>query len=522
MSDASDRPSLDRVAGLLLVAAIFLFAVCGLVYELIAGTLSSYLLGDSVTQFSIVIGLFLAAMGVGSFLSRYFHRDLLGWFVRIELAAGLIGGFTSLAGFATFAYTDFYVPVLLALVGVVGVLVGLEIPLMVRILRGLHSLPVTLANVLSADYLGALVAAVLFPFALLPWLGLVRSGLVIGLVNVFVAGLLLWRFGPVMPRRTGGLKAAVIACALVLAVGIAASGRLLPYLENRLYQDEVIFAADTPHQRLVLTRWHGDVRLYLNGHLQFSSIDEYRYHEALVHPAMALAERRARVLVLGGGDGLAVREVAKYPEVERIDLVDLDPVVTDLFRTRSMLTTLNGDALNDPRVRIHNTDAMRFLESGAELYDVILMDLPDPSGPAIGKLYSRAFFGLAGRRLAAGGVLASQCTSPFRARRAYWCILHTAAAARFGPEGADRLHVRGYHTFIPTFGTWGFMVAARRPLDAEGLALADVPTRYLTADLLAGLFVFPPDMAEVETPISRLDDPVICRLYRQGYHKHLQ
>jgi spermidine synthase len=409
LSDPTAEPRLNRTAGIVLVVAIFLLAICGLVYELIAGTLSSYLLGDSVTQFSLVIGIFLTAMGVGSYFSQHIRGNLLTWLVGVELAVGVIGGSTALIGFATFSYTDIYEPVLLVLISAVGVLVGLEIPLVIRILRDLSALRVTLANVLSADYLGALAASVLFPFALLPEFGLVRAGLVIGLANVAVAGLILWRIGPRQPPWRRRLAVSVALAAILLGGAAVASGRLVAHFENRIYQDEIIFAETTAHQRMVLTRWREDVRLYLNGHLQFSSVDEYRYHEALVHPAMIAADRRANVLILGGGDGLAARQVLAYPEVERIEIVDIDARVTGLFRSHRLLTALNDNALNDPRVRVHNTDAFRFLQESDALYDVILIDLPDPSAPELGKLYSTAFYGLAGRRLAgrryAGGAM---------------------------------------------------------------------------------------------------------------------
>jgi spermidine synthase len=520
LSDPTAEPRLNRTAGIVLVVAIFLLAICGLVYELIAGTLSSYLLGDSVTQFSLVIGIFLTAMGVGSYFSQHIRGNLLTWLVGVELAVGVIGGSTALIGFATFSYTDIYEPVLLVLISAVGVLVGLEIPLVIRILRDLSALRVTLANVLSADYLGALAASVLFPFALLPEFGLVRAGLVIGLANVAVAGLILWRIGPRQPPWRRRLAVSVALAAILLGGAAVASGRLVAHFENRIYQDEIIFAETTAHQRMVLTRWREDVRLYLNGHLQFSSVDEYRYHEALVHPAMIAADRRANVLILGGGDGLAARQVLAYPEVERIEIVDIDARVTGLFRSHRLLTALNGNALNDPRVRVHNTDAFRFLQESDALYDVILIDLPDPSAPELGKLYSTAFYGLAGRRLAAGGMLAAQCTSPFRARSAYWCIVHTLRAARWGPQDDQRFVARPYHTLVPTFGTWGFVLAGRAVPQPATLAVT-APTRYLTTELLPTLFVFPPDMAEVPTPINRLDDPVVSRLYRAGYHQYL-
>jgi len=312
-----------------------------------------------------------------------------------------------------------------------------------------------------------------------------------------------------------------VAAGLLLIGGAIASGALVSYLEERLYQDEIVFAKNTPYQRLIVTRWHEDVRLFLNGHLQFSSVDEYRYHETLVHPAMGLAARRGRVLILGGGDGLAAREVLKYPEIERVDVVDIDPEVTGLFSANPLLIALNKGSLRDPRVHVHNVDAMSYLRSTTRMYDVVLMDLPDPSDASLGKLYSRTFFSLVGRRLADGGLMSSQCTSPFRSRKAFWCIVETVRASYCGPAPDARFRAQPYHTVVPTFGTWGFVVAGREAPDLAKLKI-EVPTRYLTTELAGSLAVFPPDMGQLEAPVSTLDNPVVCRLYRQGYHKYME
>jgi spermidine synthase len=534
----------DRRAVTVLVC-VFVIALCGLVYELIAGTLASYLLGDSVTQFSLTIGIFLTAMGVGSWLSRYVGKRLAVALVIAEILVGIIGGLTALAGFVSFAYTGFAPVVLAGCVFAVGALVGLEIPLVLRILEERRSLRVTVANVFTVDYVGALAASLLFPFLLLPWLGLVRAGFVAGLTNVIVAGLLLRALRDQVGPARRGLASLVLVSTLFLTAGAVASGRLVSWVENQIYQDEIIYAVDTPYQRLVVTRWRDDVRLFLDGHLQFSSVDEYRYHETLAHPALSLADRRDRVLILGGGDGLLAREILRYPEVTRVDLVDLDPEVTRLFRENPTLAALNEGAHSDDRVRIHSADALRYLEDTDEIYDVILMDLPDPNRDSLAKLYSRAFFRLALRRLAAGGIVATQATSPYRARHAFWCIANTMDATSLGPEeeqdtrsagdtrdsddsrdtsgrGAPRrLHAYPYHTVLPTFGTWGFVVASDRPRDVKDLQL-EVPMRYLSKEILDGLFRFPTDMARVETELNELSTPVLGDYYRRGYHRYLE
>jgi spermidine synthase len=480
MTDPVPRGA-PRGAGPLLLVSIFVIAVCGLVYELLAGALSS----NSVTQFSLVIGLFLTAMGIGSFISRYVRRELLRVFIIVEIAVGGVGGTATLVLFFAFAALETYLPLLVLLSLLIGTLVGLEIPLLVRIMRGQLSLRTAIGNVLSVDYLGALAASLLFPLVLLPHLGLVRTGFLFG---------------------------------LLLAAGLASAGRTTSWLEDLIYDDDVVYAKTTAFQRVVLTRWRNDLRLFIDGNIQFSSIDEFRYHEALVHPAMGLVGTPRQVLVLGGGDGLAAREVLKYRGVERVTVVDLDPEMTRIFSTVAPLVDLNRGALRDRRVRIRNEDAQKFLERDDAHYQVVIVDLPDPNSESVGKLYTRSFYRLLAKRLAPGGVMVTQATSPFYATDAFWCIVATIEAADLS-RGGPRFQTRPYHAPVPSFGDWGFVLASLRPMATERIGLS-VPTRFLTPAVLQGLFTFPRDVARRPAPVNRLDNQVLLRLYEQGYQRY--
>lgn len=504
-----------RGAAVVLLLAMAVAAVCGLVYELLAGALSSYLLGSSVTEFSLVVGVFLSAMGLGSWLSQHVHRSLVAAFVAVELLVGVVGGVIGLVGFAAFALTGAYRAVLFGMVVATGTLIGLEVPLVIRILQHRAQLRVSVANVLSADYLGALAGSLLFPFVLVPEAGLVRAGLLAGLANVGVGWVTLWLLRGAVGRSLRALVVGASVATALLGGLIVFAGPLSAALEQELYQDEVILTRDTPYQKMVLTRWRDDIRLYLDGNLQFSSVDEYRYHEALVHPALSLVPGARRVAILGGGDGLAAREVLRWPTVEQVVIVDLDPAVTDLFRSRRVLTELNGGSLADPRVRVVNQDAMTWLADGGDAWDVIVADLPDPNTLAVGKLYSRQFYRLAFKRLSRQGVLVTQATSPFETREAFWCIVHTLAATELR-EG--RVHVAPYSTHVPSFGEWGFVLASARRIDPATLEIA-VETRYLTDEEARGMFVFSKDTAEVETPVNDLDDQPLVRLYEKGYER---
>lgn len=491
----------------LLLFSVFVIAVCGLVYELLAGTLSSYLLGDSVTHFSLVIGVFLSSMGLGAWLSKFVTQDLLRAFVAVEIWVGLVGGFSALILSAAFSFTE-YMPVLFGLGGLIGALIGFEIPLLIRILTEEGVLRVTVSDVLAADYVGALAASILFPTLLVPRLGMMRTSFLFGLLNVAVAFVALATFKIPRPRP---LKALGVLSLLLLGAGLLSSEWTSRQLEALRYEDDVIYSRQTKYQKIVLTRWRDDVRLFLDGNLQFCSIDEHRYHESLVHPAMTLA-RPERVLVLGGGDGMVLREALKHGTLKEAVLVDLDPGMTQLFASNPMLRRLNSDSLLDPRVRIVNQDAMVYLQEDKGFYDAIFMDLPDPNSLSLGKLYTTAFFKLASRRLRPKGILATQASSPFYSREAFWCVVSTMKEAM---PGAD---VKPYHASVPSFGEWGFVLASKTPLPTDKMKFS-IPLRFLNPETAQAMFTFPADLGPLPVPVNRLDDQALVRLYEKGWKR---
>lgn len=493
---------------ILLFVSVTLIAACGLIYELVAGTLASYLLGDSVFQFSTVIGSYLFAMGVGSYLSRFVTRGLVAQFISIELMVGVVGGFSSAALFLAFAYTQGFQLILYAIVIVIGILVGLEIPLLMRILKNRLEFRELVAHVLTFDYLGALAASLLFPIFLVPKLGMVRSALLFGIVN---AGVALWSTY-LFRDQLGGRRLLRLACIVVLVAlgaGMAGAARITQVADNNLYADEVIFARDTRYQRIVLTKWKDDVRLFLSSHLQFSSRDEYRYHEALVHPGLASLPGARRVLVLGGGDGLAVREILKYPDVESITLVDLDPEMTRLFSTHPYLVTINQHSLTNPRVHVINADAFVWLDQSSESYDFIVVDFPDPTNYSLGKLYTTAFYRLMAKHLSARGLAVVQSTSPLFARQSYWCIVETLKQAG--------LKTYPYHLYVPSFGEWGFALAGLNQYEPPERLPEHL--RYLSVALVPQLFQFANDMLPVDAEPNRLNDQVLVRYYEQDWRE---
>ena len=507
---AAARPAAPTFEAFLLLFTVFIVGLCTIIYELLIGTTSSYLLGDSVKQFSLTIGLTMSAMGIGTLLSRAITRNLIQWFILNEIVLGLVGGLSVPILFQAYSWTDIYYPIMVSLIMGIGILIGLEIPLLARIMEKHYTLRANISNVLSVDYFGALVATILFPFLLLPFLGIYKSALITGLINLLIGVFNLWWFRSYLGlEKFRWLRASIAGAAVVLCGLLFWSQNLIQAWENSVYEDRVVFSKQSAYQKIVVTKNKRDLRLYLDGHLQFSTIDEYRYHEALVHVPLGLAAIKEKVLVLGGGDGLAVREILKYPEVRSVTVVDLDPEVTRLALRHPMLVKANRGSLKDKRVRIIHMDAFKFLEEFSALFDVILADLPDPKTSGLSRLYSKEFFGLVNKRLAKQGVFVTQSTSPYFAKKAFWSIKETISAAGFA-------FVSPYHAYVPSFGDWGFVMGSKIRRRLDDLALR-VPTRYLDRNNIRELFSFSKDLMIEGIKISSLNEPNVLSYYLEGW-----
>ncbi len=500
----------------LLFLNVIIIATCGLIYELIAGTLSSYVLGDSVTQFSFIIGIYLFAMGVGSYLSRFIDKNIAEKFIDIELAVAVIGGFSAPLLFLTFAYVSYFGIILYSVVFIIGTLVGLEIPLLMRILKDELDFKELVSKVLALDYIGALVAALMFPIFLVPRLGLNRTSLLFGILNAGVALWATWLLEPLIPnRKLTMLRVKGFVVLALLAIAFIKAESLTTLAEDGLFPDQIVYAKSSPYQRIVVTRGKTGHSLFLNGNLQFNSFDEYRYHEALVHPAFAAFQGEPkRVLVLGGGDGLAVREILKYKSVGSVQLVDLDPMMTGLSKALPALAELNKNALDDPRVSVTNGDAFVWLDSiQTEPFDIAIIDFPDPNNFALGKLYSTRFYNLLKQKLKPDSAVVIQCTSPLIARRSFWSIIKTLEST-----GYD---VKPYQTTVPSFGVWGYALAKLQPFEKPSKLPHGVDLKFLNETSFASMFEFPADMTKPDEDIevNRLDNQALVRYYETEWRR---
>ncbi len=490
---------------------VLIIATCGLIYELLAGTLASYVLGDSITQFSFIIGMYLSALGVGAWLSGFIENNLAKRFIEIEIAVAILGGTSAPLLFLSFAKLSYFYIILYAIVFLIGTLVGLELPLLMRILKDNLDFKDLVSRVLTIDYIGALVASLLFPIFLVPRLGLVRTSLLFGLLN---AGVGLWGTWTLQPLIKQGIlelriKAGIVI--LLLLTGLFAANKITSLTEDNMFADEIIYSRTTQYQRIIITKNRAGFQLFLNGNLQFSSADEYRYHESLVHPAVTLFGQPKKILVLGGGDGLALRELLKYPSVESVTLVDLDPEMTRLSDRFPLLAKLNQNAFSNPKVKVINQDAMIWLEDQTNKFDIAIVDFPDPNTFTLGKLYTTRFYRLLKKSLTENGTVAIQCTSPLFARTSYWCIIKTIEAAGFS--------VRPYQTAVPAFGMWGFALARVKEFDIPKEAPKDIKLKFLNDSTMAALFSFSADMSAVPVEVNRLDNQVLVHYYESEWRR---
>ncbi|WP_422389322.1 polyamine aminopropyltransferase [Actinomadura luteofluorescens] len=485
---------------------MFACAACGLVYELALVALGSYLVGNSVTQASIVLSVMVFAMGVGSLAAKPLQGRAVVAFAVVEGALALIGGVSVLVLYAAFAWLDLYVPALVVVAFAVGALIGAEIPLLMTLLQRIRKQDAgsAVADLFAADYVGALIGGLAFPFLLLPAFGHIKGALLVGVVNA-VAGMavVMWLFRREVGRAARiGLALGMVAVLAVLGGTYALADGFEVSARQALYDAPIAVAKRTKYQEIVITRQAGlgpsDLRLFLNGDLQFSSVDEYRYHESLVHPLMS--GPHGRVLILGGGDGLALREVLRYRDVQSATLVELDPEMIHLARTYGPLESLNRRSFEDPRSQVVNADAFSWLRGLDRQFDAVIVDMPDPDDVSTAKLYSVEFYGMVKRALAPGGRMIVQSGSPYFAPKSFWSIQKSIAAAG--------LATTPYHVDVPSFGDWGFVLASpgKRP---PALALPrDVPDlRFLDGPVLQAAAVFPRDRRNRDVDVNTLVHP---------------
>jgi spermidine synthase len=504
----------------ILKLALFATGLSGIVAEYILSTLATYFLGDSVFQWTMIVSVMMFSMGLGSRLSKFFDTELLKKFIQIEFLLSFLVSFSSLFAYTVAAFTPYTAFIIYALSISIGVLIGMEIPLVIRLNAEFEMLKINVASVIEKDYYGSLVGGVFFAFVGLPYLGLTYTPFILGGINFSVAlilFLMLWKH--IKKADQVLLTCQAVVLLLLISVIPFFAKPIVLFGEQQRYKDKIIFEQQSRYQRIVITQWKENYWLYINGNQQFSSIDEVMYHEPLVHPILNMVKHPTDVLVLGGGDGCAVREVLKYPSVQNIVLVDLDPAMTELGQKHPVITKINQHSLANPKVKIVNEDGYSYLEKCKDFYDAIIIDLPDPKTVELGRLYSLEFYSLCYKQLRARGGLITQAGSPYYATKAFVCIDTTMQKAGFSTQMM--------HNQILSFGEWGWVLGLKNYTgqnlrnDLQSFDYKNIKTNWLNKEAMQmitsfGKNIYPniSDTSGIE--INTVHNPVLYRYYLKG------
>jgi len=449
----ASSPASGRIRSVLAMTVVL--SACSLMYELLIAQTLSLAAGNTVVWYSLSVGIYIGGMGIGAFLCRRrFAAHPWRTLFSVELLLSAIGAAavpTILLAHSLYLYYSVtanemsvfvFFGVSFAMLLLVGVLSGIELPTLIRIGNAAVVDGEATNRVLGWDYIGSMLAGLLFPLALLPYFNLTVIGFGTAAVNLAVGALVLQRF--VAPdERTGGRSWVAAGVAAVLLLGIVRSSSIEQYFLKRYYFHTAaaergsplgsladlpdVYRAYSPYQQIDLVRdpdgfYEGVLfdaystkfrdapetprhrTLFLNGDFQLGSDYEEFYHEWFAHiPMMLRSEVPRDVLVLGAGDGMLIRELVKHEEVRRILHVDLDRALVELAKTDPILTTLNDNALQDPRIETRYGDAFHFVRTSEETFDAIYMDFPYAKDFNLAKLYSREFFHFLKSRLRDGG-----------------------------------------------------------------------------------------------------------------------
>ena len=457
-------------------------------------------------------------MGLGARITKIMDGDLLEKFIWIEIALSILASFVSLITYTIATYTVYSGFAIYSMSVIIGLLIGMEIPLVIRINDQFETLKVNVSSMMENDYYGSLLGGVFFAFIGLPFLGLTYTPFILGFVNFSVAIILLsvlWK--DLRKSVKTRLSSANVIVMILLVSGMLSANEVIAHGEEMRYKDRVIYSKQTKYQKLVMTQSNADFWLFINGNQQLSTVDEIMYHEPLVHPLMKLYPNPRDILILGGGDGCAVREVLKYPDVEKITVVDLDPEMTRIAIEHPVLSEINQHAMQHEKVMIINEDGYTYLESNNNFYDIIIIDLPDPKTIELGRLYSYEFYKLCHNSLKPHGLIITQAGSPYFATRAFKCIDKTMSEAGFATVPL--------HNQVITLGEWGWISGAKSlgkgqfKTALQNLDYEDIPTKWINKEAMTLITSFGKDFtrdSKDSVEVNTIHNPVLFNYYLQG------
>lgn len=499
----------------LLKAALFVSGFSGIAAEYVLATLATYYLGDAGFQWTISISIMLFSMGLGSRFSRYIKADPSVVFVKIECILSLLIAFSVPLSYLLSADKAFLPFVIYGLCVAIGFCIGMEIPLAIRINQAHSNLKDNVSDMFSQDYYGALFGGLFFAFFALPFLGLGNTAVLLGILNISLAA--LFAYHQLYRLKNHLVKLLPILVLILLSFLYFKKDLLWQWGDQLRYKDPIVFSKQTRYQKIVLTEKEEAYWLFINGNQQLCTIDEKMYHEPLIHPVMHfLQDPELSVLILGGGDGCAARELLQYKNVKAITLVDLDPEMLRLGQEHPVFLSFNEGAMNNDKVSLIAADGFRYLETTMQFYDLIVIDLPDPKSIDLSRLYSQEFYKLCKRQLKRNGLLITQAGSPYYAPQAFWCVDKTIASTGF--------HTLPLHNQVMSMGEWGWIMASKN-ISREKMKqelrenfIEKHPTKWLNKEAIIMMSSFGKSKEEhTNAKINTLLNPVLHQYYRDGY-----
>ena len=498
--------------------ALFATGLSGIVAEYILSTLASYFLGDSIIQWTMILSTMLFSMGLGSRISKYIVKDLVRAIIIVEFTLSVLVSFSSVLVYSSVSMMTYIGVLIYGLSILIGLLIGMEIPIAIRLNNAFEDLRVNVSSIIEKDYYGSLLGGVFFAFIGLPYFGLTYTPFILGLINFSVALVLMFTLTKALkPNQKTILYLSALSVFVIISLGCHFAKPIIIFGEQKKYKDKIVYSEQSRYQRIVMTQWNEHYWFFLNGNQQFSTLDEAMYHEPLIHPAMELCGAPSRILVVGGGDGCAVREVLKHQSVKEVVLVDLDPAMTRIGKENKIIRNLNKDALHDKRVKVLNEDGFLFINNEERLYDVIIVDLPDPRTLEISRMYSKEFYEQCYLKLRPNGVLVTQAGSPYYAMKAFYCIEETMSSA-----GLTCLPL---HNQILTMGQWGWVVGVKNQDHKnlkerlKALKFENIETAWINPEGMLHMISFGKKIFLDKNDsiiINTIGDPVLYKYYLKG------
>jgi len=537
-----------------IIFMVGLIASCGLIYEYLISHYSGIVIGVVDKAIYGIIGIMLVAMGVGAAFAGRCIKDNYTSFVVLESVISITGSTAGLFLGASYAISYWIPESLYISMGlennifanlsgilsktvsllpyiaafIMGFLIGMEIPILTSAREEFinSTKSENFSIMYGSDYAGAGIGAAVWVLWMLS-LDVNTSSVIVSATNIFAGIIFLIVFWKKIQYKKSIILLKSFSILTVTLVSIFGTSIHRDF-EDMLYKDNVIYSFNTHYQHITITemdnKGNNVYSLFINNKLQFSSSDERLYHELLVQPVMNMNKKHEKVLLIGGGDGLALREIFKWNDVKSVTMLDLDDKLINFFskpvykgdkQINKKFIELNNNSFADKRLHLMLGDAYNNIDKIKDKFDVVIVDLPDPGNPNLNKLYSTSFYKKINRVMDIHGAMVIQSTSPYHAKNTFLSIRKTVESSKFP-------YVNQYHHNIPSFGEWGWTIATKDGIDPlYSVRHTFKNTDWLNKGVFKASFEFGKGFLSYYNSIkeNHLDGYVIYDYYKNDWNK---